>query len=73
MFKKDFSSIFCILFFDCSKFRKPVTPGCVLKLKINIVASKKTLYKFSGEAYVNNHLAASAEFSAMLVEKDKAV
>ncbi|MDC3072290.1 3-hydroxyacyl-ACP dehydratase FabZ [bacterium] len=56
-----------------AKFRKPVTPGCVLKLKINIVASKKTLYKFSGEAYVNNHLAASAEFSAMLVEKDKAV
>ena len=55
-----------------AKFKRPVTPGCVLKLKIKLLTNKKSLYKFSGEAYVDNIIVAFSEFSAMLVDQDKA-
>ena len=57
---------------DKAKFRKPVTPGCELVFKINLIISKRSLYKFSGEAFVGNELVASSVFSAMLVDKVKA-
>ena len=57
---------------DKAKFRKPVTPGCELFLKINLVINKRTLYKFHGEAFVGEKMVASSEFSAMLVGKEKA-
>ena len=56
-----------------AKFRKPVTPGCILNLKINIVTNKRSLYKFTGEAFVEDLLVASSDFSAMLVEQEKAL
>jgi 3-hydroxyacyl-[acyl-carrier-protein] dehydratase len=56
-----------------AKFRKPVTPGCILNLKINIVTNKRSLYKFNGEAYVEGILVASSVFSAMLVDQEKAL
>ena len=56
-----------------AKFRKPVTPGCILNLKINIVTNKRSLYKFTGEAYVEDILVASSDFSAMLVDQEKAL
>ena len=56
-----------------AKFRKPVTPGCILNLKINIVTNKRSLYKFAGEAFVDDTLVASSDFSAMLVDQDKAL
>ena len=55
-----------------AKFKKPVLPGCVLCLEINLITYKKTLYKFNGKAYVGNDLVASSEFSAMLVDQEKA-
>ena len=55
-----------------AKFRKPVTPGHELFLKINLITNKRTLYKFNGEAFVQNQLVASSEFSAMLVNQEKA-
>ena len=57
---------------DKAKFRKPVTPGCELIFKINLIVSKRSLYKFNGEAFVGNKLVASSAFSAMLVDKVKA-
>ena len=33
-----------------AKFRKPVIPGCVLYLKVNILTNKRHLYKFNGVA-----------------------
>ena len=56
-----------------AKFRKPVTPGYILNLKIKIVTNKRSLYKFTGEAFVDNTLVASSDFSAMLVDKEKAL
>ena len=57
---------------DKAKFRKPVTPGCELFFKIYLITSRKSLYKFRGEAFVEEKLVASSEFSAMLVDKEKA-
>lgn len=56
-----------------AKFRKPVTPGCILCLKIKIVTNKRSLYKFTGEAYVEDILVASSNFSAMLVDQERAL
>jgi 3-hydroxyacyl-[acyl-carrier-protein] dehydratase len=55
-----------------AKFKKPVTPGCTLYLKIKLITNKRSLYKFSGEAYVESNLVAISEFSAMLVDQGKA-
>ena len=55
-----------------AKFKKPVFPGCLLTLNINILAYKKTFYKFSGIANVNNEIVATSIFSAMLVPEGKA-
>jgi len=55
-----------------TKFRKPVTPGNELFLKINIISNKRSLYKFNGEAFVEDNLVAASEFSAMLVNQEKA-
>ena len=57
---------------DKAKFRKPVIPSCELFFKINLITSKRSLYKFNGEAFVGENLVASSEFSAMLVNKEKA-
>ena len=55
-----------------AKFRKPVIPGNDLTLKINIISNKRSFYKFNGEAFVQNKLVAFSEFSAMLVNEEKA-
>ena len=55
-----------------AKFKKPVTPGNELFLKIKLISNKRSLYKFIGEAFIQNNLVASSEFSAMLVNQEKA-
>ena len=55
-----------------AKFKKPVIPGNELVLKINLISNKLSLYKFNGEAFIQNKLVASSEFSAMLVKEEKA-
>ena len=57
---------------DRARFKKPVTPGSEVYFKINLMTSKRSLYKFNGEAFVGDTLVASSDFSAMLVDKDKA-
>ena len=58
---------------DKAKFRKPVLPGCVIYLQIKVLTNKRALYKFKGEAYVDDVLVASSDFSAMLVGQEKAL
>ena len=55
-----------------AKFKKPVIPGNELVLKINLISNKRSLYKFYGEAFIKNKLVAFSEFSAMLVNEEKA-
>ncbi len=52
------------------KFRKPVTPGDQLRLEVEALRSGGKIWKFSGKAYVEDSLAAEAEFTAMVSEKE---
>ena len=51
-----------------AKFRKPVSPNCTLHLNVKQVQHRKLVWKFSGQAEVNNHKVADAIFSAMIVK-----
>lgn len=51
-----------------AKFRKLVVPGNVLKLHVTKERSRGKVWRFKGEAYVEDDLVAEAIFSAMIVE-----
>ncbi|HEY0901029.1 MAG TPA: 3-hydroxyacyl-ACP dehydratase FabZ [Micavibrio sp.] len=53
---------------DMAKFRKPVTPGDSLHIRVTKIQNRKTVWKFRGEATVEGQLVAEAEFSAMIVD-----
>ena len=55
---------------DNCRFRAKVAPGDVLELHVTITRSRGKVFKFSGQAKVNGKLAAEAEFSAMIVDKE---
>ncbi len=49
-----------------AKFRKPVIPGDQLRFEINFLKQRGNVWKFSGEAFVDNKLVSEAEFTAMV-------
>ena len=51
---------------DSARFRKPVTPGDTMILKIFKKQSRGNVCKFNGEAYVEENLVAESTFSAMI-------
>lgn len=55
---------------DAVKFRKPVTPGDVLELRVEVLRSRERGGKARGEAYVNNVLVTEAEFMFAIVERE---
>ncbi|MDH3667398.1 MAG: 3-hydroxyacyl-ACP dehydratase FabZ [Paracoccaceae bacterium] len=55
---------------DNCRFRAKVVPGDVLQLHVQVTRSRGKVYKFAGQAKVNGKLAAEAEFSAMIIDKD---
>ncbi len=57
---------------DGAKFRKPVVPGDVLELHVETVQVRGPVWKLSGVAKVDGQKVAEANFSAMIVNKDKA-
>lgn len=58
---------------DRARFRKPVLPGDVLKVHVTRIHNRGPVWKFNGEAKVDDLLAAEADFSAMIVDQaDKA-
>lgn len=57
---------------DEARFRKPVVPGDAMHIHVTKIHSRKTVWKFKGEARVGDALCAEAVFSAMIVEdKDR--
>lgn len=52
-----------------AKFRKPVVPGDVLRLKVTKDKSRGPVWKFQGSAFVDDVLVAEATFSAMIADK----
>lgn len=55
--------------FEEAKFRKPVVPGDVLRLKVTKDKSRGPVWKFKGEAMVGDSLVAEATFTAMITDK----
>ncbi|MGJ3233323.1 MAG: 3-hydroxyacyl-ACP dehydratase FabZ [Oceanicaulis sp.] len=47
-----------------ARFRKPVRPGDFLEMPVEVVANRRGVFKFKGEARVNGVKCAEAEFSA---------
>lgn len=51
-----------------ARFRKPVRPGDMLQMKVKALRRRGPVWRFAGEAYVDDVLCAEAEFSAMIQE-----
>jgi len=54
---------------DGAKFRRPVTPGDQLRLKLTLLKLKNRTSKMRGEAYVDGQLVAEAELMATVVDR----
>ena len=52
-----------------ARFRSPVIPDCKLLLKIEAIRSHGRVWKYKGEAFVNNKKMADAIWSATIVDK----
>ncbi|MGD1075439.1 MAG: 3-hydroxyacyl-ACP dehydratase FabZ [Thermodesulfovibrionales bacterium] len=51
-----------------AKFRRPVVPGDQLRLEITVLQKRGNVWKFSGNALVNNKVVAEADFTAMVLK-----
>lgn len=54
---------------DGARFKKPVTPGDQLTLKIEIVREMRGIWKYTGRAEVDGAMVAEAELMATLRDK----
>ena len=52
-----------------ARFRNPVIPDCELFLKIEAIRSHSRVWKYKGEAFVNEKKMADAIWSATIVDK----
>jgi 3-hydroxyacyl-[acyl-carrier-protein] dehydratase len=52
-----------------ARFRNPVIPDCQLKLKIEAIRSHGRVWKYKGEAFVDDKKMADAIWSATIVDK----
>jgi 3-hydroxyacyl-[acyl-carrier-protein] dehydratase len=55
---------------DNCRFRSKVGPGDVLELHVRVTRSRGRVFRFAGQAKVDGKLAAEADFSAMIIDKD---
>jgi 3-hydroxyacyl-[acyl-carrier-protein] dehydratase len=54
---------------DKAKFRKPVLPGDVLQLDLELLKVRRGIFFFSGRAMVDGKLVAEAELKATFVDE----
>ena len=52
-----------------ARFRNPVIPNCKLELRIEAIRSHGRVWKYKGEAFVDNKKMADAIWSATIVDK----
>ena len=52
-----------------ARFRNPVIPKCMLELKIEAIRSHGRVWKYKGEAFVNEKKMADAQWSATIVDR----
>ena len=52
-----------------ARFRNPVVPNCILELKIEAIRSHGRVWKYKGEAFVENQKMADAQWTATIVDR----
>ena len=52
-----------------ARFRSPVIPDCKLELKIQAIRTHGRVWKYKGDAFVNEKKMADAQWSATIVDK----
>ena len=65
---KDSGKLVYFMAIEEAKFRKPVEPGCLLRLEARFLQRRATVCKFEGQATVDGQLAAEARFTAMIAD-----
>jgi 3-hydroxyacyl-[acyl-carrier-protein] dehydratase len=55
---------------DNARFRRPVRPGDVLEMPVEVVFHRRNIFKFKGRAEVGGELVAECEFAAMKADID---
>lgn len=65
---KDSGKLVYFMAIEEARFRKPVEPGCLLRLEASFVQRRATVCKFEGRATVDGQLAAEARFTAMITD-----
>ena len=53
-----------------ARFRNPVIPDCKLELKIEAIRSHGKVWKYKGEAFVNEKKMADAQWSTTIVDRN---
>lgn len=56
---------------ESAKFRRPVIPGDQLRMHVRIERRRGPVWRFLGTAKVDEHIAADARFTFMVVPRDK--
>jgi 3-hydroxyacyl-[acyl-carrier-protein] dehydratase len=51
---------------DDTKFRRPVEPGVLLRIEVELTHDRGTICKFAGRASVDGKLCAESKFTAMI-------
>ena len=54
---------------ESARFRKPVTPGDTMNINVTTKQVRGNVWKFSGEAFVEDTIVAEANFTAMIVDR----
>ena len=67
--RPDDSSVYYFVGIDGARFKRPVSPGDQLILKVEIVRNMRGLWKFSAVAEVDGQVAAQAELMCTMRDK----
>ncbi|TFI60216.1 3-hydroxyacyl-ACP dehydratase FabZ [Sphingomonas parva] len=53
---------------DGAKFRRPVEPGVLLRIEVDLVQDRGSVCKFAGRVLIDGKLAAETSFTAMIAD-----
>ena len=67
--KADDSKVYLFVGIDGARFKKPVVPGDQLHITVEVLATKRGLWKFRAKAEVDGQVAAEAEIMCTMRDR----
>lgn len=64
----DHTRVVYFMTIDKARFRRPVHPGSLLRIPVHVVRHRGAVWRFQGQAFVDDELCAEAEYSAMITD-----